>query len=249
VKALIGLRAIALVSFTALAAPDLRAEIYVPGDEVAGVDGEVFGWTRGDAAGTYSGWDVFESVDFNGFTDDTPDVDGQFGAVSELNVGFGGILTGTQNIYSPSVPLAFNAKVNSGTIGGGHTRIVAQFQTGGTELNYDEIFLSSDLLRIGDVAPSLMLETGRRPQGGAFGGETVNYLAMWDLNESQEAYRIDFRAQAAHSSLEEFHLDTFTSDTAFITPTITAIPEPGAFAFLAAATGVMTLRRRRTSRP
>jgi len=225
--------------------------IFVPGDTVPGVTGDVFTWNRGDANSTFSGWDVFENViaavsnpSLAGipFTDSTPDVPGQFGSPSSLSVGPGWLGVGSGNVYSPFVALSFSSAVQTGTGGGDFTRIVAQFRTGGSELDYGSILLSDTLGVAGNVAPSLMIETGRMPAGG-FGGDQVDFLALWDLNSSQEAFRIDFNAASSSLSLQEFHLDTFTQGTTFLTPTM--IPEPSSFAALGLLTSGMLIRRRR----
>ena len=213
-------------------------------------DGDVFGWNRGDAGSTYNGWDFFEAVvppadPFLGFVDSTPDVDGQFGATGSISVGMGAIAVGSGNAYSPFAPLSFTSILPTGA-GASNTRIVAQFQTGGSELDYDSILLSRDSLIAGTIAPTFVMETGRSTLGG-FGGDVVDYLALWDLAESQEEYRIDFEAASSSLSLQEFHVDTFTSENAFVSPTvISAIPEPSSLAVLGLVSGyAITWRRRR----
>jgi hypothetical protein len=245
-----------LIAFAPLILPPsfTSAAIYSPGDSVPGVTGDVFTWSRGDANSTYSGWDRFEAVlpsddpqvtlpPPGSYTDSTPDLPGQFGTPSSITVSAGGIRVGSGNAYSPFAPLSFNATINSGTAGGDFTRIVAQIRSIGTEMDYSSILLSTDTLSSGNVAPSLMLETGRAPFGGFGGGDIVDYLAMWDLNSSQEAYRIDFNSASSSFSLDQFNVDTFTQSTAFVTPT--AIPEPGAVALLGLLSGGVLLRRRR----
>ena len=68
---------------------------------------------------------------------------------------------------------------------------------------------------------------------GGRGGEQVGYLALWDLDSSQSAYRLDFGANVSAVSIDEFRLDTFVQSTAFVTPS--AVPEPGSFVALAIA--------------
>tara|TARA_R110002049_G_scaffold285698_4_gene466905 strand:+ start:5633 stop:6367 length:735 start_codon:yes stop_codon:yes gene_type:complete len=233
-------------SFLLAACPSLAsAAIYAPGDAVPGTSGDVFGWARGDADSTYSGWDFFEGVpggDGGPLTDSTPDVMGQFGTPSVISTTGGYLPVGSGNLYSPFAALDFTVLANSGISGGDNTRIVAQFQTGGSELDYDSILLGSDVGTDGTIAPNLLIETGRIALGG-FGGDRVQYLALWDLDSSQSAFRIDFNASESSLSLEEFHVDTFTQATSFLTPT--AVPEPGSLAFLGLATTAMVLRRKR----
>jgi hypothetical protein len=228
-----------------------HAAIIAPGQPVPGLVGDAFGWSRGAANSTYSGWDFFEAVAAPGFagtpfTDSTPDIVGQFGTPSSISVGPGALGVGSGNAYSPFVALSFSSIVNSGTSGGNNTRIVAQFRTGGSELDYQGILLSTSTETPGTVAPSLMMETGRVALGG-FGGDQVDYLSLWDLTSSQSAFRLDFRAASSSLSLQEFHLDTFVHNSAFITPS--AVPEPGTLAVLGFVTGggwmVRRLRRKK----
>ncbi|TWT49622.1 PEP-CTERM motif protein [Rubripirellula amarantea] len=223
------------------------AAIYVPGDVVPNVSGEIFGWSRGDANSTYSGWDVFEAAilpnnPINGFVDSTPDIAGQFGTASSIAVGPGGISVESGNAYSPFAPLSFQSTINSGTSGGDNTRIVAQFQTGGSELNYGGLLLSFDELTAGTIAPTFAMETSRTSLGGS-SGDMIQYLAIWDLTTSQDSFRLDFGAAGSSLSLQQFHVDTFTQSTAFASPT--AVPEPGSWALLGLVAGGVLLRRRR----
>ncbi len=230
-----------------------RAEIFGPGSVIPGVTGDVFTWSRGDANSTFSGWDRFEAVFVPGFagtpfTDSTPDVVGQFGAPGSISVSPGAVGVGSGNAYSPFVALQFNSVVNSGTSGGPNTRIVAQFRTGGSELAYGAISLNTSLTNRGNIAPSLLLETGRLTLGG-FGGDQVDYLALWDLASSQSAYRLDFGAAESSLSLQEFYVDSFTQSDAFSTPFVTAVPEPTSMAILGlVAAGGAVYRRRITRR-
>lgn len=229
-----------------------HAAIYAPGQAVPGLIGDAFGWSRGDANSTFSGWDFLEAVATPGFagtpfTDSTPDIPGQFGTPSSISVGPGALGVGSGNAYSPFVALSFSSIVNSGTSGGTHTRIVAQFRTGGSELDYQGILLSTSTESPGTLVPSLMLETGRVALGG-FGGDQVDYLALWDLNSSQSAFRLDFKAASSSLSLQQFHLDTLVQSSAFITPS--AVPAPGTLAVLGFVSGggwvVRRLRRKKS---
>jgi len=225
------------------------AGIYIPGDSVAGVDGVVFGWSRGDANSTYNAWDVFEGTFTAGgaaFSDTTPDVPGQFGTpIGTINVGAGTFNVGG-NAYSNAVALDFNAIVPSGT-DGTNTRIVAQFETGGSELDYSSILLSTSTASSGTIAPGMVKEIGRTALGG-FGGSQVQYLAVWDINGSQDEYRLDFNASSSSLSLREFHVDSFTQNTPFVTPV--AVPEPSSFALIGlAGLGCWASRRVRRRLP
>ena len=248
------LLACGLVAALAASSPaSLHADIYRPGDNVREAIGTVFSWTQGDQHSTFSGWNTFDESVF-GTEDDPaspphvfePDV-GSFGTPSSLSLNTAGsFVTSGGNLYSFSVAQDFTATINSGTSGGSNTRIVSQFRTLGTELDYDSILLSEDLGAAGSRAPDMMVETERVALGG-FGGTEVDYLAVWDLPTSQEAFRLDFNAAGSSLSLDQFYVDTFTQDSPFVTPT--AIPEPASFAALGvfgvSAFGVARLRRRR----
>ena len=217
------------------------AELFRPGDTIPQVAGDLFTWNVGDSGSTFSGWDVFNSGDpksMDPSSPDGPDVSGQFGTPHTIreNGGNGAFFTGG-NIYSFSAPTDFTATVNSGLLGGSSgssfTRIVAQFRTLGTEADYDSILLSSDTGTPGSIAPNVLVETGRGSAAGGFGGESVDTLAVWDLGEAQESYRLDFNAAGSSMSLDQFFLDTKVQSTAF--PSVTAVPEPSGWAGLAAA--------------
>lgn len=235
------------------------AELFRPGDTIPDVAGDLFSWDVGDPGSTYSGWDNFSlgGGDPNQVPSTyTPDVAGQFGTPSLLRLNSGGsFLTSGGNLYSFAAAQDFTATVNSGTSGAGtsggasgssFTRIVAQFQTLGTELDYESILLSSDTSAAGSIAPNLLVETGREAQGG-FGGSEVKRLAVWDLDSAQESYRIDFVAAGSSLSLDQFSIDTRVQSTPF--SSVTAVPEPAGWAGLAAVgvgfAGWRARRRRR----
>lgn len=229
-----------------------RAAIYAPGDSIPSVQGDVFTWSRGDANGSYTGWVSFSGDDLSGLPAElTANASGQYGGESSLQLNTPGSFVtsgGNGNLYSPTVVQDFTATVSSGTSGGSFTRVVAQFRTLGTELDYDSLRLGSDLGSEGAIAPGLITESGRTELGG-FGGSSVDILAVWDLDSSQDAYRLDFNASGSSLSLSQFHLDTFTQSSAFAS--VTAVPEPaswGAIGMLAlAGLGAHRVRGRRSA--
>lgn len=236
------------------------AEIYGPGQAVPGLSAELFTWSEGSEDSTYSFWDSFG--DFPGGSVPggiapgiSPAADASFtggGAESLLTFDSFATILSSGNAYGfnfapgqpgfqPEFVTDAFATVRSGTSGGGNTRIIAQWQTQGSELDEDSILLSLSSSSAGTIAPDLSIETGRQSLGG-FGGELVNRLAVWDLDSSQTEYRVDFNAQANHLSFDQFRVDTFTQLTSFVTPT--AIPEPSALAFLGVVFGSVVTRRR-----
>ncbi|QDV44623.1 hypothetical protein Enr13x_44910 [Stieleria neptunia] len=235
------------------------AAIFTPGESVPDVNGEVFTWSESAANSSFVFWDSFD--DFPGGTTPgflpagtSPTANESFGdggPISSLTFESNQSLASSGNAYgglfgpgdSSSFLTDAYATVRSGTSGGGFTRIVAQFETLGSELDYSSVLLSASAATAGTIAPSLVLETARVSLGGTFGGEGVSYLALWDLDSSQAEYRFDFNAQSTSMSLDQFRIDTFTQNTPFITPS--AVPEPGGLAVLAVVAGGMVLRRRR----
>ncbi len=237
------------------------AEIYSPGQSVPGLSSDVFHWSQGDADSTFAFWDTFATFPGGsipggiapGISPESNSSYSDGGSPTTLTFNSYGTIVSSGNVYgynfAPGQP-AFQpefvtnafATVRSGTSGGNNTRIVAQWQTQGSELDYDSLFLSLDTGSAGTLAPSLSIETGRQSLGG-FGGELVNRMAVWDLGSSQDAFRIDFGAQANHMSFDQFRVDTFTQGTSFITPV--AVPEPSSLAILGLCAGGMVLRRRR----
>ena len=244
----------------ALVAQSGRGEIFTPGQSVPGVSGDVFTWSLQAPNSTFAFWDTF--ADFPGGsipggiapgTSPAANSDFSIGDASTLTFNSFATIVSSGNAYgfnfAPNLPPvqpefitdAF-ATVRSGTSGGDHTRIVAQWQTQGTELATESILLSFDAAIEGTVTPTFSIETEREALGG-FGGELVSYMAVWDIAGSQDSYRIDFNAQANHMSFDQFRLDTFTQATAFAS--LTAVPEPGSFAALGLIATSLCLRRRR----
>ena len=233
------------------------ADVYVPtsasGSQIQGVDGTIFGWNRQDANSTYSGWDFFEGTQNPatvglGFSDSSPDKINPFGTPSTIAVGTGAIPTASGNIYSPFATLSFLGTAASGTLGSGgseFTRLVAQIRTSGTGL--DE---SSILLTVGGsaVAPGLLLSSDGLPAPPAAPAGTppgTDYLALWDINGSQAGYDFAFTGAGSSLSLEEFEVDTFVRNSAFVTPSISAVPEPSSLAVLTILGGFAIGQRRR----
>lgn len=238
---------VACVASTCWVSDSARAAIYAPGDSIPNVQGDVFTWSRGDADGSYTGWVSFSGDDLTGFPATlTPNAAGQFGGESSLQLNTPGpFVTSGGNLYSPAVVQDFTATVRSGASGGPFTRVVAQFRTLGTELAYDSLRLSNDLGSSGSIAPEAILKSDRIDLGG-FGGSQLDVLAVWNLESSQDAYRLDFNASGSSLSLSKFHLDTFTQSTAFAS--VTAVPEPASWLAIGAVTisgiGVRRFRRR-----
>jgi hypothetical protein len=247
-------------TFSCLLIGSAHAEIFVPGQSVPGVRGDVFTWSEGSEHSRFAAWDSF--VGFSGatspggiapgtvvgpnasFDDDTTASDLRFDSFSTITSG--GNAYGFN--FAPGLPASqpefitdVTANVRSGTSGGDFTRVVAQWQTQGAELNYDSILLKTSEEPDG-IAPALSVETERITLGG-FGGELVSRVAVWDLGTSQELFELDFNAASNHVSLDRFRVDSLTQSVPFAA--VTAIPEPSSIALLLFSCGLGLNRRRK----
>lgn len=238
------------------------AAVFGPGDAVPNVNGTVFTWSASAANSSFAEWNSFNEYpggppigSLGGYgPGTTPAPQSEFagsgGAPSLIFNSFGTIVS-SGNAYGGTFAPApdesvfitdATAIVRSGTDGGDFTRIVAQWDTLGTELDYSSILLSFSTAAPGSIAPSLAIETGRTALGGAFGGAGISYLALWDLSTSQDEFRFDFNAQSTNMSIDNFRVDSFVQSAPFVTPT--AVPEPGSFVLLGAV-GVAAFAHRR----
>ncbi|MCO8124158.1 hypothetical protein NHH03_20610 [Stieleria sp. TO1_6] len=172
---------------------DLSAAIVVPGDSVPGVAGEIFTWNESQTHSTYASWQRFD--DFPGGTSPgflpagtSPASQSSFNAgptnhsltfESDQSLASSGNAYG--GLFGPGDSSSFltdaYTTVRSGTSGGNFTRIVVQFDTLGSELDYSSILLSPSAATTGTVAPTFAVETERTSLGGTFGGDAVSYLS------------------------------------------------------------------------
>jgi len=232
-------RFLILFLFAGLLKPDIAQAEIIPS-----IDSPSFGWVRGTPNSTFSGWDVFsnETPTLATILDSTPELPGQFGASAQLRETSGlGIVVGSGNIYGLSGATTFIVEQPGLNLGpSASARIVAQFQTLGSELNYGSIRLSGTGFT--NMLPNFTQELSRSafgpPGGGQGSGVNVRYLAGWDLSQNIGNYSLAFESAASAVSLARFQLDTFA--------TVTAVPEPASIALLAlGVTGVLLLRARR----
>ncbi len=186
-----------------------------------------FGWMRGDSNTFFSGWDVFSDEDGvvgGTFFDTTPELTGSNGPGGQLasirETAGGTIPVGSGNIYSPTVVSQFVVNAPSYDLGPGFkTRIVSQYRTLGSELNYAGIALNG-------AAPDFAQEVSRVDLGAGGpggGGFLVEYLAGWDVSATAANYTITFGAAESSVSLDRF----------FVDGSVTAVPEPTTLVMLA----------------
>jgi len=229
----------ALVAALAVA-PQARAAFLVP-DAAGSGTAALLDFSRGDANTTYQHWDVFTDPYSGDEPDliadnlpDVADVNANGSALVEQTV-LGAFITGGGNIYSFSVATAFEVTVpeNDGSESAtDFTRVVAQFRTLGTEMDYSS-------LDINGLAPVYTEELARTALGG-FGGDQVDYLAVWDLASNPADVVLTFNAAGSSMSLDQLAIDTANSSTAFA-----AVPEPASLAMGLAGLSWLALRRKR----
>lgn len=184
-----------------------------------------FGFNVGDAGSTGAVWDVF--TDASG--PNSPDVFSYGSAVNSTLTETSGnaFLTSGGNLYSFAGATTFTVSFDSTDLSGSTSRIVAQWVTLGTELDYGAITLNG-------VTATFAEETGRDSVGGF--GEQVSYLASWDLGSlaAIDSMELNFAASGAHMSLDQFRVDGFS-----------AVPEPTSLALVGMAVVPLAMRRRR----
>lgn len=201
----------------------VNADIYRPGGgTVPPIPQTVFNWSEGASGSTYSGWKVFaDDVPGGLINDNTPEF-GSGGASLTETTGTA-FVTGGGNIYSFAAATAFTVNVPTVNLGPSpfDTRIVAQFRTLGTELDYANI-------KVNGATASIIYKSDPIALGG-FGGNQYDYLAAWDLTSVTGPLTLTFNAAGSSMSLDELHVDTFSS--------VAAVPEPSSMLLMAAAVG------------
>lgn len=234
------------------------AVIFTPGDSVPGVSGDVFTWSLGQENSTFALFEGFRNFPnapaAAGFLPATTTVAATdffagggsptsltFNSNAFLTSGgnaFGGTFGGTGE--EPSFVTDAFATIRSSPEGT-QTRIVAQFQTIGTELDPDQLLLSPSVGLEGTIAPTLTVETSRVASGIGFGpADVVSFLSVFDVATTPDGeFRLDFGAESRGTSLAQFRVDTFT---------VVAVPEPGSLAMLFGVAALVATRRPKRSK-
>jgi hypothetical protein len=234
---------------------------FVTPDAGTGTTGPL-GWMRGDGNTTYQEWDEFTVAqgpsnapdvadnNTNGSASLTQTETGDFTAAPPI---IGPFLTTNpsdpNNIYSFDVATAFVVDVPEFGNTGNFTRVMAQFETAGTEIEYSNLLL-------GGAAPDYTEEVSRTVE---MGGDPMNpttldvveYLAIWDLADNPSSLNVTFNAAGTSMSLREVAIDTANQSTAFAalpsSGSNAGVPEPSTVVALGALIGLAlpTVSRRR----
>ena len=147
---------------------------------------------------------------------------------------------GSGNIYSPSAATLLDADVPSFGLGATHTTAVLfQVRTLGSELDYDSVRLTYN---DGTANRTITYDGDReelaRAALGGFGGSQVDSLFRFEVPFSPATFKIEFDAAGSSMSTDRVAVDTFTA----------AVPEPASLG-VAAAAGLLLVRRRRRPSP
>ena len=185
-------------------------------------------------------WDVFSDVDGgdNAPSDGFPatvDYANANGVPSVRYVGPAGeaFITSGGNIYSFSVPTAFETDVPLEGLGAGHETEVSLFiRTLGTALDYDDVRLTYT----GDGGTETISFTSRETVASGEGmGASADSLFHFDVPFSPNEVVLQFEASGSSMSLDQVRIDTST----------VAVPEPAGLALLALGIPLLVRRRRR----
>ncbi len=170
-----------------------------------------FGWDFGTSGSINGAWDEFTVP--VGAPGNFPDA-GDFGSGSSSNLTqntAGAFLTSGNNIYSFSTVTDFDVSINTTSLSGSFTRVVAQWRTLGGELDYGSVLLDG-------FAPVYTEQLSQAALGG-LGGSGIDYLAVWDFAAAPlSSYDLEFTAAGTSLSLDQFQVDAYAQATAFPDP-------------------------------
>jgi hypothetical protein len=177
-----------------------------------GFGGAIPGWTNGAANTVFAAWNVFDGYPL----DITPDA-GTFGpAPQSVRETTGGAFLTGGNIYSFAVPTDFVVTLTGYGAGPGTRTVALRAETLGTEMDYGSVRLNGQA--------GTRVETFRTVFGG--GGEEVESFWFWQNVANAASYVFDFNASGSSMSLSLV--------SAYVSPTVSAVPEPGTLALMAA---------------
>jgi hypothetical protein len=231
-------------------------------------------WLRSDPYTTYQAWDIFSDASAAGINaPNSPNV--PFGAVVDgaphnpngtanvLDTSGQSFVTGGGNLYSPTAATHIRLTSPEYHLGAGYvTTVLFQTRTQGDELIYSGAegfrLTYSDGSGSHVVMPVSGAELNRQALGG-FGGDLVDYGALFQIPASPAEFTISVDAADVSVSFDRSSIDTIVTranaDSPLLegmNPTIgyvsQAVPEPAALGALALAGGLLRVRGRRRIR-
>jgi hypothetical protein len=161
------------------------------------------GWKRGDAGSLHAEWDVFSDKSHGGAADRTaaPDLGSSGTSSAWLGWNAGTFVSGTGNLYSFTVPEAFNINM-AGALAPASLRVVLQVETQGR-------LLDTDTFRLNDSKPAAVSEAYRDKAFPSPLGPTdlVHTRLIWDLASAPENSVFVFKSAQPHVSLTQVAVD------------------------------------------
>ena len=199
-------------------------------------------WTRGGAATTYYGWDIFEGGPTL-LNDATPDIN-PFAiagvAMLQNNATFANVRASTNLYAGPFDVFDITADLKTaGTAGSGFTTILVQiagsvFGPGQTPAGF---------------AANSFLINGQTPDfitNGYIADNRNLWWMEWKLAGNQSAYQLEIDTEATSASLSKITIDTaWSAASARDNTNVTVVPEPGSLALLGAVGTLFFASRRR----
>lgn len=186
------------------------------------------GWTRGDANTVYAEWD-----NFTGGVAGTPysSVYGSSGtSAASITWNAGTFAASTGNLYSFTAPQQiYDIDITPTAAFGGPVTVALQFETWGTQIDYNSILLNGNAPTSGGITYS----DGNFPSPlGPV--DLIQYAAVWNLASAPTSLHFDLQS-GTHQSFAQVAVDIAAP-----------IPEPGEWAMLLAGLGLMgaVVRRR-----
>ncbi|MEM1228428.1 MAG: hypothetical protein AAGJ40_22275 [Planctomycetota bacterium] len=166
-----------------------------------------FGWDFADGGSIHANWDVLTVP--VGDPGNFPDIDfvgSGFNSVLKQTVPTA-FITSSGNIYSFADQTDFDVTVDTSDLSGSRTRVVVQWRTLGSEVDYDGV-------NIGGVAPTYVeFLSVNGPQN------ETEYLALWDFDAAPESsYLVEFMASGSSMSLAAFQADAYAQNIEFADP-------------------------------
>jgi hypothetical protein len=204
-------------------------------------------WNRGDAHTTYQQWETFASPTGPNPPNAPPTVPGAaFNPNGSANVVDGSgasFVTGGGNIYSPTAVVRIDATVPEYARGAAYyTTVLLQTRTQGAEATYTGVdgmrLTYFDGSSTHTIYPAAASELFRQTLGGGFGGELVDYAAVFHVPYSPGLLTFEIDAAGTSMSFDRLAVDTIVTRAAGDSPLLAgmnptigfvpvSVPEPG----------------------